>query len=229
MKNDFYIAASSIQLLDESRKPMGIMSPGKAKAIANGKDIELVCVDATKNPPVYALGREAVQTIDAETVRLMDENRQPIGVVPTADAKRMAKDRGLDLIPLAANQNPPVYMIGDKGKYEYEQKKRAKEQDKKNRAAAKASTEKELQLPADTSDSSKGDRTRLMNQGNAFLAEGHPVKFRVQFSGRRIAHSQEVMDRIVDELREAITNGTIMKVDRNDKRFFINCMPNKKK
>ena len=228
MKNDFYIAAKMVQLLDESRKPIGIMSPGRAKSIANDKDIELVCIDATKFPPVYALGREAVVAIESDTVRLMDENHQSIGVISTSEAKKMATERGLDLIAIAANQNPPVFMLGDKGKYEYEQKKRAKEQEKKNRATAKASAEKELVLPADTSDSSKGDRSRIMNQGNAFLAEGHPVKFRVQFNGRKISHSEDVMDRLVEEMREVVTNGTIGKIDRNDKRFFINCTPKKK-
>ena len=43
----------------------------------------------------------------------------------------MAEDKGLDLIVVSPNQEPPVAKILDYGKYKYEVEKRAKESKKK--------------------------------------------------------------------------------------------------
>ncbi len=47
-----------------------------------------------------------------------------IGVLPTGQAIRMAKDRGLDLVEISAAADPPVCKIVDYGKYEYELEKK---------------------------------------------------------------------------------------------------------
>ena len=43
----------------------------------------------------------------------------------------MAKEKGLDLVVVSANQAPPVAKILDWGKYKYEIEKKAKEAKKK--------------------------------------------------------------------------------------------------
>ena len=73
-RNNFYIAATTVMLIGEDGKPMGLMSPAKAKAIANDRDLPLVCVNPTANPPVYRLGNPPKDDITTATVRLMGEN-----------------------------------------------------------------------------------------------------------------------------------------------------------
>lgn len=46
----------------------------------------------------------------------------------TADAINLARERGLDLIEVAAKTDPPVCRIADFGKFQYQQEKKAKGQ-----------------------------------------------------------------------------------------------------
>lgn len=45
------------------------------------------------------------------------------GVYPIAKALEMAREKGLDLVEIAPNVDPPVCKIVDYGKFLYEQKK----------------------------------------------------------------------------------------------------------
>ena len=59
-------------------------------------------------------------------MRLIDENGENHGVVPTSKALKMAEDADLDLVLISPNQEPPVAKILDYGKYKYELAKKAK-------------------------------------------------------------------------------------------------------
>ena len=209
MRNNFFIQSPYVLLLDENRKSLGTMPAGKAKEIANNKDIQLVLVDGMARPPVYALGNGPTDEISTATVRPMDSNRENLGIMSAEDARKLAEERGEDIIVLNLKADPNVCMLGDRKKYEYERKKAAKENEKKQRSAAKANELKELKLPADTSDSSKGDRDRLFAKAAEFITEGHPVKLSVRFRGRQMAHSQDVMDRLYEEVSSVLEGVTI--------------------
>lgn len=229
MRNNFFIQSPYVQLLDENRKSLGTMPSGKAKDIANNRDILLVLVDGRANPPVYALGTGPKDEIMTATVRLMDSNRENLGVMSAADARKLAEERGEDIIVLNPKADPNVCMLGDRKKYEYERKKAAKENEKKQRSAAKSNELKELKLPADTSDSSKGDRVRLFSRAAEFVAEGHPVRLSVRFRGRMMAHSADVMQRLYEEAVAAIPGANIAEPSAAGNIFAMLCTPSKKK
>ena len=44
-----------------------------------------------------------------------------LGVMPTRDAQRLADQRGLDLVEITPNAQPPVCKIMDYGKFKYEE------------------------------------------------------------------------------------------------------------
>ena len=229
MRNNFFIPSPYVLLLDENRKSLGTMPAGKAKEIANNKDINLVLVDGRANPPVYALGNGPSDEISTPTVRLMDSARENLGIMSAADARRLAETRGEDIIVLNAKSDPNVCMLGDRKKYEYERKKAAKENEKKQRSAAKSNELKELKLPADTSDSSKGDRVRLLARAAEFIGEGHPVRLSVRFRGRMMAHSSGVMERLREEAVAAIPGATVSEPSASGNVFAMLCTPAKKK
>lgn len=229
MRNNFFIKSPYIVLLDESRKSLGTMPTGKARDLANGKNIALVCVDGKANPPVYALGNGSADEITTATVRLLGANREPLGVLPVSEVRKMAEESGEDIIVLNAKDNPNVCMLGDRKKYEYNRKKAAKENEKKQRSAAKSNELKELQLPADTSDSSKGDRERLLIRAKEFLEEGHPVRLSIRFRGRKIAHSSEVMNRLYDMVVEKLPDAAVTRPSATGNVFSMQCTPAKKK
>ena len=229
MRNNFFIPSPFVQLLDENRKSLGTMPAGKAKDIANGKDIMLVLVDGQAKPPVYALGNGPADEITSATVRLMDINKALIGIFGVEEARALAKERGEDIIVLNVKADPNICMLGDRKKYEYDRKKAAKENEKKQRSAAKANELKELKLPADTSDSSKGDRVRLLERAKEFLAEGHPVKLSVRFRGRLMSHSGDVMERLYEEASATLEGASITRPSAAGNIFSMMCTPAKKK
>jgi translation initiation factor IF-3 len=239
-----FIKASYLAMRDENGKDMGTMATGQAKEYARKRGFELVAVDESCEPPIYTVQprqrfvprngmdeAKAQYTVTASSVRLKDENGKSLGVMSTAEAKKLAEERGLDLIAVNNRIDPPIAELGNLSKYIYEQKKKAKNLEKKNRAAAKATEEKTLKLTSDTTDSSKADRLRIFKQANEFLDEGHPVKINIRFRGREISHAEEAMDRIRTEILAEIKSGTVTKETRSidGGSYSIQCVPAKKR
>src|SRR5437867_11963844 len=65
--------------------------------------------------------------IRAREVRVVDTDGSNLGVIPLRDAIGRAASRGLNLIGIAPNAQPPVCRIVDIGKYRYEMSKKQKE------------------------------------------------------------------------------------------------------
>ncbi|HEY1403967.1 MAG TPA: translation initiation factor IF-3, partial [Pyrinomonadaceae bacterium] len=64
-------------------------------------------------------------------VRVIGDDGEQLGILNTRDAIRMARDKGLDLVEVAATADPPVCRIIDFGKFQYENSKKQKEAKKK--------------------------------------------------------------------------------------------------
>ena len=116
-----------------------------------------------------------------------------IGVMATRDAQRMAENRGLDLVEITPNANPPVCKIMDYGKFKYEESIRAKQQ----RKAQKSAQVKEIKFHPGTD---VGDLEHKLRQIRAFLAEGNKVRLSLQFRGRENAHRDIGEDKIAEVL-----------------------------
>ena len=65
-----------------------------------------------------------------------------LGVMPTRDAQRLADQRGLDLVEITPNAQPPVCKIMDYGKFKYEESIR----EKQARKAQKVQKVKEIKF-----------------------------------------------------------------------------------
>ena len=74
------------------------------------------------------------QRISAQQVRLIDADGTQLGVKPIAEALAVAKTRGMDLIEIAPQANPPVCKILDYSKYLYEKERKDREARKKQKA-----------------------------------------------------------------------------------------------
>ena len=75
-------------------------------------------------------GQRINEMIRVREVRLIDDEGSQMGIVPTLEALRMAKDKGLDLVEVSPNANPPVCKILDFGKYRFEQEKKLRDSKK---------------------------------------------------------------------------------------------------
>lgn len=129
-------------------------------------------------------------------MRLIDENGEQLGIVPTFQALSIARERGLDLVEVAPNAAPPVCRIMDYGKARYEQSRKERE----SRRNSKAITIKEVRLKPKTDDHDLDTKSR---RAKAFLEDGDKVKLTVQFKGRENLHPEigrAVLDRVLDQL-----------------------------
>jgi len=119
-------------------------------------------------------------------------------VLSNFEAKKLAQEKGLDLIEISPNSNPPVCRIADYGKFNYERQKKEKEA-KKNQVVM---TVKEVRFNPNTDKHDIEFKTKHLYQ---FLMEGHKVKAYVMFKGRMITHPEfgrKLMDDIVNKLSE---------------------------
>ncbi|MCI6442813.1 MAG: translation initiation factor IF-3, partial [Spirochaetia bacterium] len=75
-------------------------------------------------------GMRVNEQIRVREVRLIDDQGEQKGIVPTNEALRMARDLDLDLVEVSPNANPPVCKILDFGKYKFEQEKKLRDSKK---------------------------------------------------------------------------------------------------
>lgn len=131
-------------------------------------------------------------------VRLIDQDGENHGVVPTAQAKQMAEEAELDLVEVAPNADPPVCRIMDYGKFAYEKTKKEREA-KKNQKQIEIKT---IRLTPRTGDFHK---EVMVKKAKGWLESGKKVKFQLRFKGREITHPEvgrQTLDEIAAELSE---------------------------
>ena len=119
-------------------------------------------------------------------------------VVPTRQALEMARDKGVDLVEISPNANPPVCRLIDYSKFIYQQKKRAKEL-----KAKQARVEvKEIRFGPQTDEH---DYQFKLKHAKEFLEDGNKVRAYVFFRGRSILFKEQgevLLLRFANDLEE---------------------------
>ncbi|MBL9128811.1 MAG: translation initiation factor IF-3 [Verrucomicrobiales bacterium] len=121
--------------------------------------------------------------IRAREVRVIGDDGQQLGVIPLSEAIVLARNKGVDLVEIAPNANPPVCRLIEFGKYKYEMEKRQKE----NRKSQHANKVKEIQLSANID---PHDFKTKVTHAIEFLCEDMKVKASLRFRGREMAHTE---------------------------------------
>lgn len=143
-------------------------------------------------------GLRVNEMIRVREVRLIDENGEQKGIVPTIEALKMAREQDLDLVEVSPNANPPVCKILDFGKYRFEQEKKLRDS-KKNQKVLKI---KEIRMQPKIG---SGDLDTKAKHVQEFLDEGDKVKVTIRFRGRELAHTElgfDVLKEVEKRLRE---------------------------
>ena len=136
--------------------------------------------------------------IRVREVRVIDDEGQQLGVLPTSQALALAQEKGLDLVEVAPAAVPPVCRILDYGQYKYELQKREREAKRKQ----KSQTFKEIRLRVKIDVNDLRTKTRRAGE---FLDDGDRVKVTVQFRGREMSHAnlgRDLLDRAAEMLTE---------------------------
>ncbi len=131
-------------------------------------------------------------------VRVIDEDGTQLGIMSSQEALAIAHERGLDLVEIAPQANPPVCRIIDYGKWQYEQKKKQHEAKKKQTVISV----KEIKLRPNI-----GEHDYEVKKNNAIrvLEEGDKVKASVRFIGREITH-RELGERLLARLEKDLAH-----------------------
>ena len=121
-----------------------------------------------------------------------------IGIVPAAEAIRMAMDAEVDLVEVAPNAVPPVCRLMDYGKFRYQEQKRAQEIKSKQKVVQV----KEVKFRPATDENDFQTKLRAVKR---FLGDGDKAKITLRYRGREMAHQDigmQVLNRLRDELSE---------------------------
>jgi len=138
--------------------------------------------------------------IRADQLRVIDEDGKQLGVMSKHEALKLAEERGLDLVEISPEANPPVCKIVDWGKYNYQKTK----QQQQNRKLAKSLELKQMRLGLKIGDHDLGIK---MGKVRKFLENGHKVKITLIYRGREQAHKEigfRIAQRIIDDFGDFI-------------------------
>ncbi len=144
--------------------------------------------------------------VKADTIRLIDEEDNQVGVVRKDDALARAREVGLDLVEVAPTSDPPVCRIMDYGKWLYQQKRRMRDSHKKSQHHV--ATLKEIRLRPETD---THDLEIKVKHAREFLEKGHKVQFTVMFRGRQMLHKEHGYD-LLTQVTETLED--LAKVER---------------
>ena len=143
-------------------------------------------------------GQRINENIRVREVRLIDDEGNQLGIVPTQEALKLAKEKDFDLVEVSPNANPPVCKILDYGKYRFEQEKKLRDS-KKNQKVLKL---KEIRMQPKIG---SGDLDTKAKHIQEFLNEGDKVKVTIRFRGRELAHTELGYD-VLNEVLKRLTS-----------------------
>ena len=163
---------------------------------------------------VIALDLMINEEIRDREVRLIDENGEQLGVMPTQKALELAEERGLDLAKIQPTAKPPVCKLMDYDKYRYEQSRRERENRKNQRVVAI----KEVQLSATIEENDVLTKAKMATR---FLEDGDKVKVSIRFRGRQITHSEIGMKVMQDFAQRCASVSSVERRPMMDGRHMI--------
>lgn len=141
----------------------------------------------------YRINRQ----IRVPEVRIVGDDVESV-VMSTRDALQLAESKGLDLVEISANANPPVCRLIEYSRFLYQQKKRQKEM----KAKQVKIEVKEIRFGPQTDDH---DYEFKLKHAKGFLSEGDKVKAYVFFRGRSILFKEQgevLLLRFANDLEE---------------------------
>ena len=132
-------------------------------------------------------------------------------------ALAIARQKGLDLVEIAATAVPPVCRIMDFGRYQYTEQKRAR-QAKKHQKIIEV---KEIKFRPKVDEHDYQFKKKHIER---FLAEGDKVKATIFFRGREMAHPEigrRILERLIGDLSEVAVAETSPRQEGNQMHTIL--------
>ncbi len=147
---------------------------------------------------ISSMEHQINEDIRDKEIRLIADDGEQLGIVSAQKALEIAIEKGMDLVKIAPQAQPPVCRIMDYGKFRFEQAKREKEARKNQRVVEI----KEIRL---TPGIDVNDLNVKVGHARRFLKGGDKVKVSVRFRGREVTHSSiglELLQRFAEQCTE---------------------------
>ncbi|HLB51939.1 MAG TPA: translation initiation factor IF-3 [Patescibacteria group bacterium] len=138
------------------------------------------------------------ERIRSPQLRVITGTGENLGVMSTADALKLAKEKELDLVLISEQANPPVAKILEYNKFLYEERKKTSAV----KAKAKKSELKEFVFGPTIGE---GDIAIRVERSKEFIKEGNRVKISVKLKGREAEYPDlgfEKIKRFQEELAD---------------------------
>jgi translation initiation factor IF-3 len=198
------------------------MKTGHATAVQAAALNRRVTIRHFDREPPPNRGPRMNEQIRISPIRLIGPGGEQLGLVPTAQALERAREAGLDLVEMAANERPPVCKILDYGKMRFENSQKGNKAGKVRQQKLK-----EIRVRPKTGEH---DVDTKVAQARKFLEHNDKVQVTVLFRGREMQHQEEgrrVLDSVLGKLVDA---GTVERPPTMDgKKMTALIMPNKPK
>jgi len=140
--------------------------------------------------------------ITAPQVRLIGVDKEPLGIVSSTEALRLAGEAELDLVEISPMADPPVCRIMDFGKFKYAESKKQHEAKLKQKQVQV----KEIKFRPGTDE---GDYNIKLRNLIKFLNDGDKTKITLRFRGREMAH-QEIGMRLIQRVRDDLEEYSVV-------------------
>ncbi|MDB9313900.1 translation initiation factor IF-3 [Spirulina sp. CS-785/01] len=131
-------------------------------------------------------------------IRAIDTDGNQLGIITPEEGRKVAEEKGLDLVLVSDKSDPPVCRVMDYGKYKFEQEKKKKEARKKQHTADVKEVKMRYKID-------EHDYHVRVKSAQRFLKSGDKVKATVTFRGREIQHvnlAEELLQRMAKDLQE---------------------------
>lgn len=147
--------------------------------------------------------------IRCKEMLVITDTGEKLGVLSRGKALAEADARGMDLVLVSPDANPPVAKMMDYSRFRFEQQKRLKEMKKKQ----KVIVVQEIQLSPTIE---KHDLETKARKAKTILEKGNKVKVSLRFYGRMIVHQdlgKQVIDKFVESLQDCSTVESPVRLD----------------
>ncbi len=161
------------------------------------------------------------EEIPAREVRLIDEEKNQIGIVPITQALDLAREKELDLVEISPEAVPPVCRILDYGKFLYALQKKAHEAQRHQRKILI----KEIKFTPVIGEHDVEVKLRKIKE---FLAEGNKVKVTIWLKGRQ-KRKPEMLETMVGRIMEILKEISEIEAPPKREGFFCHIMIGAKK
>ena len=160
---------------------------------------------------------ELNEEINDKEIRLIGDQGEQLGIMSSAEALKIADEKGLDLVKISPQAVPPVCKLMNYGKFRFEQSKKEKEA-KKNQHVVEI---KEIRMSPGID---IGDFNTKLKDAQKFIADGNRVKVSVRFRGREMAHTdigRDLLERFAQQCADTANLDKTPKLEGRMMSIFL--------